>query len=278
MRNFAYPPKSALSKTTSTLPSEATRCFGLFWQLSFSLIVIFFVVSTAKGADLTNYKLRLDHITYLTQNLDSLTRVFQQRGFTVTPGDSRMMDMQRHFVNFSDGTYIELQSTTSLDSTDWRVRALRQYGDHIASIAFLTDDLQQLRGQLTDAAIPMGDILEEWYEGALLWKAFGIKGIAPLDVVFIEREQDLVEIPVQHENGHRRIEWVIFATVKEQEKPLRDLFFALNLTIRHEGWFDYWMLGKPEERLSVRIGPPYKPLFTESQGVFIEENGLVFAY
>ncbi len=249
----------------------------LSW-LVLSLTILFGSAGPVKALDLTNYAVKLDHITYLTRNLDSLTKVFQKRGFTVTPGDSKTLDMERHFVNLPDGTYIELQSTSSLDSADWRVSALNFYGDHIASVTFQTQNLEQLRTQLEGTSVKLGSMLEEMYEGRLLWRAFGIEGCKPLDIVFMQREQALVDLPVSHENGHRRIEWVIFATNKEREPMLRDLFAALGLTKRHEGWFDYWMMGSPESRLNVRIGPPYNPTSAASNGVCIEENGLVFAY
>ncbi|HET6512864.1 MAG TPA: VOC family protein [Candidatus Kapabacteria bacterium] len=234
--------------------------------------------SAAQAYDLTNYSLRLDHVTYLTRNLDSLTKAFQRRGFTVTPGDSKVLDMERHFVNLPDGTYIELQSTSSTDTNDWRIRSLVRYGDHIASVTFQTPDLPLLRSKLESDSMEIGEILDERYEGQLLWRAFGVKDCEPLDIVFVQREQDLVELPIQHSNGHRRIEWVIFSTVEESEPILRKLFDALDLTKRHEGWFDYWMMGSPEARLNVRIGPPYNPLFKRDGGIFIEENGLTFAY
>ena len=231
----------------------------------------------AQALDLTNYSLRLDHVTYLTRNLDSITRAFQRRGFTVTPGDSKVLDMERHFVNFPDGTYIELQSTASTDTTDWRIRALDRYGDHIAAVTFQTPDLSVVRSMLEADSVQLGETLDERYEGQVLWRAFGIKGSEPLDIVFIQREQNLIELPIEHPNGHRRIEWVIFAT-EGGEPVLRKLFAALDLTKRHEGWFDYWMMGSPEARLNVRIGPPYDPLFKRDGGIFIEENGLTFAY
>lgn len=243
-----------------------------------SLMITVGLPRQARSLDLTNYSIKLDHITYLTRNLDSLTKVFQKRGFTVTPGDSRILDMERHFVNLPDGTYIELQSTSSMDSADWRVSALRFYGDHIASVTFQTPDLEKLRAQLEGSSVKPGTTLEERYEGRLLWRAFGIEGCKPVDIVFMQREQGLVALPIQHANGHRRIEWVIFSADKEEEPLLRDLFTALHLTKRHEGWFDYWMMGSPDERLNVRIGQPYNPLFASSKGVFIEENGLVYAY
>jgi hypothetical protein len=243
-----------------------------------SLILIFCVTGPAKGLDLTNYSLQLDHVTYLTRNLDSLTRVFQKRGFEVTPGDSKVLDMERHFVNLPDGTYIELQSTSSIDTSDWRIRALNYYGDHIASVTFQTNDLSLLRTKLEASSINLGKLIEEQDDGRPLWRAFGIDSSQPLDIVFIQRDQQLVELPIKHPNRHRRIEWIIFSANKEREPFLRDLFAALDLTKRHEGWFDYWMMGSPEQRLNMRIGPPNNPLFKASQGIFIEENGLVFAY
>lgn len=241
-------------------------------------VTVFGHVTPSDALDLTNYSVRLDHITYLTRNLDSLTRAFQRRGFIVTPGDSKVLDVERHFVNLPDGTYLELQSTSSLDSADWRVNALNFYGDHIASITFQTPDLKKLRSKLEGTSVKLGKMFDETFEGKLLWRAFGIEGSRPLDIVFVQREQSLVELPIKHPNGDRRIEWVIFSANKEEEPLLRDLFSALDLAKRHEGWFDYWMMGTPEDRLNVRIGPPYDPAFAASNGIFIEENGLVFAY
>ena len=256
---------------------ENTRSRG--WSyLAVSLTLLFCTPEPSAALDLTNYSIKLDHITYLTRNLDSLTKVFQKKGFTVTPGDSKVLDMERHFVNLPDGTYIELQSTSSLDSGDWRVNSLNFYGDHIASVTFQTPDLEKLRQKLEGTSVRIGRTLDEIYEGRLLWRAFGIEGTEPLDIVFVQREQSLVELPIKHENGHRRIEWVIFAANKEEEPVLRDLFTALDLTKRHEGWYDYWMMGTSERRLNVRIGEPYNPMFKASNGIFIEENGLVFAY
>jgi hypothetical protein len=256
---------------------ENTNCTRLL-SIAVSLTLLLGLSAPGRALDLTNYSIKLDHVTYLTRNLDSLTKVFQKRGFTVTPGDSKVLDMERHFVNLPDGTYIELQSTSSLDSADWRVAALNFYGDHIASVTFQTPDIGKLRGKLEGTSVKIGQTLDEMYEGRLLWRAFGIEGCKPLDIVFVQREQPLVELPIRHENGHRKIEWVIFATNKEEESVLRDLFSALQLAKRHEGWYDYWMMGTPEQRLNVRIGEPYNPLFKASKGVFIEENGLVFAY
>jgi hypothetical protein len=158
------------------------------------------------------------------------------------------------------------------------VNSLNFYGDHIASITFQTNDLARLRTKLEGTSVKIGKTIDEMFEGRLLWKAFGIEDSQPLDIVFVQREQSLMELPIKHPNGHRRIEWVIFSANKEQEPVLRDLFGALDLAKRHEGWFDYWMMGSPEQRLNVRIGPPYNKMFAASNGIYIEENGLVFAY
>lgn len=228
----------------------------------------------AKGQfDLTNYGVKLDHITYLTSNLDSLTRAFQRKGYVVTLGARTEFDLERHYVWFKNGTYIELQSTSAIDTLDWRRAALRRFGDHIAGITFRVEDLAQVRASLEEARIGLSPIIQD-----STWRGFGVTSVQPLDISFVERTRDPQFENTQHPNGTYEIQWVIFSALKESESPLRALFSALQLTQRHEGWFDYWLAGPPEHRLRMRIGPPYRKDFQQSSGIFIEENGIVFAF
>jgi hypothetical protein len=288
-RNRYTRPKVPSSKPSILSSQNESSMLSFLRSISISLIILLCLSDgrasdltksrldlTNSRLDLTNYGVQLDHVTYLTRDLDSCVRALQRRGYTVTPGDGQSLDLHRHFINFPDGTYIELQGTTSQDTADWRVRSLARYGDHIASVAFRTKDLSGLRSKLTASGISLGEVLDEMYQGELVWRAFGVRDVQPLDIVFIERYQELIDIGIQHENGHRRIEWIIFAT--EEEAPLRTLFSSLELTKRHEGWFDYWMIGPPERRLNVRIGPPYSALFKRLGGTYVEENGIVIAY
>lgn len=251
---------------------RAPALFGLLLALLVDLSISHSIISLAKANDLTNYSIRLDHITYLTGNLDSLTRAFQRKGFIVTPGKFVSTELATHFVHFSDGTSLELEGPNMSNPDDWRVQALEKYGDHISAIVFRTKDLARVEQQMRANGVRFGNTLHQ--EG---WRAFGIEGAHPLDIVFVERD-DARETVEPHPNDHRRIEWIVISANKEQEPLLRNVFSALELTMRHEGWFDYWMMADPTNRLNIRIGPPYKPAFKQSNGIYLEENGIVYAY
>src|SRR5947209_17417446 len=71
---------------------------------------------------------KLRRLSFLVQNLDSITRSYAIKGFTITPGKREPGGIFSNFVRLQDGSEILLETTTSRDSTDWRLQALKEYG------------------------------------------------------------------------------------------------------------------------------------------------------
>src|SRR5260370_33312611 len=88
----------------------------------------------AMGQNPLPFKIRLSGITFLTQNLDSLTRSYLKKGFWIKSGKREPGGVFTNSIILRDGTEIILETTLSTDSLDWRVLALKKYGSHIAGI------------------------------------------------------------------------------------------------------------------------------------------------
>jgi hypothetical protein len=260
-------------------------------------------------------QLRFDHLTYLTGNLDSLTKSFQHRGYRVLPGVSEPFGLQTNYVIIEDGSFFELRSTASNDPEDLLVTSLAKYGDHITGLAFRCADLLSIREPLVRSGIKLTGIMDgvtryptKGSRGIAIprdayWEAFALEGTQPLDIVFV-RYADSARTPLDvyrrlapeiamiaandslthHENHVYRVDWLLLAASHESEQQLRRVFAslvaspALGVRTGREGCCDYWMLGLAADRTKFRFDPPPDKAKNEKYWLSIEDAGVIAAF
>ena len=107
-------------------------------------ILLFFIGLTGYdilGQTIAQDGIRLSRITYLTSNLDSLTRSFIRKGYRIKTGKREPDGIFSNSILLQDGSEIILETTTSSDSKEWQLQALKKYGSHISGITFEVDQI-----------------------------------------------------------------------------------------------------------------------------------------
>ena len=220
----------------------------------------------------------LERIVYLTGNLDSLTWSYIDNGFAVQRGEFEPFGTMHNLVRLPSGQTVELQSTASEDTNDWRRKAVAWYGTHVDGIVFRVPDAARLFLKFDSLGIPHGPLLPS-YHGEKLSVGFGLQGPEPLDVSFISYDsavpQHTVNMPP---NRFRRISWLLLTASPDEERLLRSVFGALGLRKLHEGCCDYWLLGPPEYPLAIRFELPSTTFACEGHWLSIENGGVIYAY
>jgi hypothetical protein len=229
--------------------------------------------------------IRLDHLVYLTHNLDSLTKQMQSAGLRIQAGKRSRRGVETNLALLADGTYFELQSTNATDTDDWRFQALARYGDHVTALVFQVGNLDSLRTALEQRNVSTGAALtgemtgdSERHTGlpAHYWRAFGPETKGPLDIVFLDSSTRLE--PDQTAEGPSRINWLLLSTSPREEIEMRNILAAIGLTRLHEGCCDYWLAGPPDARIQLRFDPaPPKSIGTEGW-LSIEPTGIIYSY
>jgi hypothetical protein len=250
-----------------------------------AIILIFHILGWQKlfGESLEFGNIRLFRITYLTANLDSLTRSFIKKGFRIQPGKREPGGVFNNFIFLSDGAEIILETTFSKDTNDWRLIALKNYGNHISGITFEVDQVKLLYEQLQLRSIPLSTfdtIMFNGIHGTYNTIFFALDSCLPLDVTFIgkdsaSRQTDSVAI---HPNHVFRIDWLLLSANSNIESRLRKLFEAIGALKMHEGCCDFWRAGPADDFCFFRFAPVPPKRIKEMQWLSIEPDGIYFAY
>src|SRR6185436_1402960 len=159
---------------------------------SFICICIFFNVlgeSDCFSQNLMPLKVNLKRITYLTSNIDSLTRSFHKKGFHIKPGKREPGGVFNNSIMLQDKTEILLESSLSKDSADWRIQALKNYGNHISGIAFEVEEIDSLYEAFRSHQIPLS-VLNKSYESYMSY--FAVDSLAQVDVVFVHKDSGAI--------------------------------------------------------------------------------------
>jgi hypothetical protein len=229
---------------------------------------------------------------YLTPNLDSLTRAFVRRGFSVARGEFDPLGVSRNYVNLPSGQTIALETTYSWDTSDWRVRAIRDYGTHVSGLIFRTDSLEGLRAAISVDATPIEQFSIYSPPGDTSPRdGFALAGPQPLDVVVLsshEVKDSLIDIKdsildvkdslgdSQPPNGLRRVMWLLLTVSDTTESQLRQFFDDLGVHRSHAGCCDYWILGPLELPVAIRFELPSTTFRGQGEWLSIEDGGVVF--
>ena len=200
----------------------------------------------ARGQILSPSGIRLQKITYLTSNLDSLTRSFTKRGYHIKNGIREPGGIFNNTIVFPNGCEIVLETTLSSDINDWRLQALKRYKDHISGIAFEVDSLIQFKDSLRSHNISITSFSN----------GFALDSCAPLDIVFIPKDTSGRSDTLSHHPNHVfRFDWVLLSAGSDVEKKLRKVFDIMNVRKLHEGCCDFWRLGPSNDFCFFRFEP-----------------------
>ena len=219
----------------------------------------------------------LERISYLTPNLDSLSRTFQKQGFRISSSEYDPLGVEQYSIVLPSLQTVELETSHSSDSADWRRKAIRAYGTHVSGVVFSVPDIRILARTFDSVGISHSAI-EADRQGASIH--VGMTGPQPLDVVFESPPSspkppavDTVEQP-----RLSRISWLLLTASPSEEALFRRIFSALSLRKKHEGCCDYWLIGQPENRIAVRFELPTTTFFGKGDWLSIEPGGVVFFY
>jgi hypothetical protein len=224
----------------------------------------------AIGQNPLSSKIRLSHLTFLTQNLDSLNRSFLKKGFRIKSGKREPGGIFSNSIILQDGTEIILETTMSSDSNDWRVAALKKYGSQISGIAFEAENIDSLQTMLQTNAIP--------YESYKTYLA--LDSITPMDVVFFQKDSFSAERDslANHPNHVFRFDWILLSADSVTQKKMRTVFGIIGALKQHEGCCDYWRIGSPDDFCFFRFDPLPPKATGKNNWLSIEPDGIYFAY
>ena len=249
-------------------------------RLTTAAILLFFIAlanSKIVGQNLPPAGIRLVRITYLTSNLDSLTRTFIKKGFRIIPGKREPDGVFNNKLMLQDGSEIILETTLSSNGDDWRVQTLRKYKNYISGLVFEVDSIESLLYLMKLSNIPIQSInINKSY-------AFALDSCAPLDVVFIPNDTLNIyskgfDSFTRHPNHVFRFDWILLSASPLVELRLRKFFEVVGARKMHGGCCDFWRLGPPDDFCFFR----FDPLPPKAKGIkdwlSIEPNGIYFAY
>jgi len=252
-------------------------------------IILFYIglwADNSSGQTSAPVGIHLARITYLTLNLDSLTRSFLKRGFKIKPGLRMPGSIFTNSIVFGNGCEIILQTTFTRDSDDWQLQALKKYGNHIAGIAFETDQIDSLYRSLRSHNIALGSldtVVREKTDGTKnMVRTFAIDSCAPLDVVFFSKDSSTISHSVDsltiHANHVFRFDWVILSAGTAIEKSIRTLFDISRSLKFHEGCCDFWRVGPSNDFCFFRFDPPPIHAKGKPDWISIQPDLIYFAY
>jgi hypothetical protein len=221
-----------------------------------------------------------DRLLYLTPNLDSLVRTDTKLGFRVVPPSPTEGRAQ---IILPSGQNVTLLAP----ELDWQKLATKAYGTHAAGLVLRVPNALQLYLHLDSLSIPHGN-LDEVRTDTSGQFSFGIDHIEPLDLTFVSSNPEPTPPTTDTTlppNRFRRISWLVLTASAKTETLLRRVFDALELTMKHEGCCDYWLVGPPDNRIAIRFEVPEGwprpiPNQTTYEGwwLSIEDGDVIYAY
>ncbi len=254
-------------------------------------ILLFFIglaYSELQGQTIDRSGIRLAKITYLTSNLDSLTRSFLKKGYKIQISKREPGGIFSNIVILQDRSQMILETTLSSDSNNWRLQALKKYGNHVSGIAFEVDDIDSLYHfmKINYISISNLDTIRQYRIDGTYYLAhtFALDSCAPLDVVFFAK--DTVHSPSRgidsltlHPNHVFRFDWVLFSASPQIEAKMRKIFEIINGWKQHEGCCDFWRVGPSDDFCFFRFETqPIKKAKGKNDWLSIEPDGIYFAY
>jgi hypothetical protein len=222
----------------------------------------------------------------LTSNLDSLTRSFIKKGYKIKTGKREPGSIFSNTIALQDGSEMILETTMSSDSKDWRLQALKKFGNHIAGIAFEVDEIDSLFHLMKRSNISVSDTLtirKYRTDGTYnLAKVFALDSCAPLDVVFISKDtlhSTEFDSLAHHPNHVFRFDWVLLSASSLVEARMRKVFEIIGGPKLHEGCCDFWRVGPSNDFCFFRFEQqPVKKARGKNNWLSIEPDAIYFAY
>lgn len=252
--------------------------YGMNYRYIIGIFLFFNILSgfPARGQNPLPAKIRLSRITLLTQNFDSLTRSYLKKGFRIKNGKREPGGVFSNSIILQDGTEIILESTTSKDSLDWRVMALKKYGSYISGIAFETENLDWLQTTLKNNDVPYSSFTS--YETYRTYLA--LDSIEPIDIVFLSPDSSSCgrDSLAYHRNHAFRMDWILLSASPVIETRIRKLFEITCALKQHGGCCDYWREGPPDDFCFFRFDPLPPKAKGKDNWLSIEPDGMYFAY
>lgn len=231
---------------------------------------------------------RLIRITYLTPNLDSLTRSFIKRGYRINQGKRDPGGIFNNSIIFPEGCEIILETTLSNDPNDWRLQSLKKYGSHVTGIAFEVEKIDSLYHLMKIHHVAVNTMstitnykIDETYYSALV---FALDSCSPLDVVFIAKDTSRhspyseFDSLAHHPNHVFRFDWILLTASSEVESRMRTVFEITGGWKQHEGCCDFWRVGPSDDFCFFRFEPLSKKSKEKSNWLSIEPDGIYYAY
>ena len=262
------------------MPFFADLCMMKYLKLLLILLIYNALwASNIHGQTSESMGIRLKSITFLTSNLDSLTRAFIKRGYHIKQGKREADGIFNNSILLQNGCEMILETTLSSDPNDWRNVALTKYRTHISGIAFEVDHPDSFHDILQFHSVPVSPIMTSTYRG----QTFALDSCFPLDVVFYSKDTTNIHSPEMdslshHRNNVYRFDWVLLSAGSSTEKNLRKVFEVISTWKLHEGCCDFWRVGPSNDFCFFRFEPPIKKAKGISDWLSIEPDNIYFAY
>jgi hypothetical protein len=251
------------------------------------LIYLCLLVCQIQGQTIAPNGIRLARISFLTSNLDSLTRSFAKKGYTIKPGKREPGGILTNSIILPNECEMILETTLTTDSIDWRLQSLKKYGNHVSGIAFEVDKIDTLYNLFQSHQIPtdsLRTILKEKKDGSeYLTHSFALDSCAPLDVIFFSKgtliaQFETVDSLTKHPNHVFRFDWVLLTASPAIEARMRKIFAIVNAWKQHENYGDFWRVGPSDNFCFFRFDSLSPKGKEKNDWLSVETDGIYFAY
>jgi len=168
-------------------------------------------------------EIKIDHITHVVNNLDQAILEYRSHGFTLKMGRLHSNGLENAFIQFVDGSEIELMSLAGApkDNVSQNYKyLLEQHGEILTSIALASSDLAIIQDSLSKISIESEIVKSKYWEYLVFLDNPELEHFFIINVY--QQPSDSDELFV-HSNNAKGIE----AVFVENSKEVRKLLVAL---------------------------------------------------
>ncbi|MTI88515.1 MAG: VOC family protein [Balneolaceae bacterium] len=218
------------------------------------ILLLFLILSPASYGQLN---LSIDHIPVVVHSLDSAKATFSKQGFSIKPGLQIPNGLDHSFIEFDDGTELELMEVQApSDSIARHYANVLEEGEGGVYLALTTFSLGLLKEQLRTQSIPFDTLTSQNFD----YVSFRQKGLSHLFFVryqFPNRNQKLY-------TEHRINTDGIHAVTIQGTHQTVDFFRKLGFDVSIRSAYEYRVPLSDKQHITIQLQQtPYHLRVTE---------------
>lgn len=230
------------------------------------ILAVFCVFFTSVGYPQEKPTFALKQLIFLTNKLDSMSRSFTKKGFTVIHGKRDPLGNFEDSVILQNGSTIIFRMPFLLDSADEDTQILNTYGPVLREMIFTTDSLSLLHAMMYHDS-------SYFYSNSLTYDT------EPTRITITHDAALRAEMYPRHQNNVHRIDWVLLSGSTDVQVTLEKIFSVSNNKKMRGGCCEFYRVGTPFNPTYIRFEPAKKIIPVKHSGFFVvEEGNIYFAY